>query len=478
MSAVACLSQDTVLRLIEGRLEEGEAGAVDDHIDGCESCRSLVVEVVRAQSGTRKRGSDRATAAAPILEPGNVLAERFEIVRLVGSGAMGVVYEAEDRELGVRVALKVLRPEAAPTLHMLHRLRQEIVLGRRITHANVCRLFDVGTATRDGEVLHFLSMELVAGQTLASVLARNKPPLDQALRILGQICTALEAAHSQGVVHRDLKPANVMVAPDGKVVVMDFGLARDLRADRSERGGIVGTPAYWAPEQARGGKATVRSDLYALGLVACELLGGPRPRWDADPPIEAVPAALRPVIERCLARLPEERFGSAREIREGLAAALRKPRSRPGSSRILLAVAVAVGAVAVAVLLATRAPHRPSRQDRVVAPSPRPDPAAEAPREVSVTIEVEPLDAAILRGNELLGTGRAQLTFPSAKAPATRLRMERTGFAPAEIEARPDGPPVLHVALDPRRGEEPGAGRARRRTSSADRDRDSYFFFE
>jgi hypothetical protein len=289
-----------------------------------------------------------------------VLAGRFRIIRCLGRGSFGTVYEAEDLQLHERVALKLLRPEVRSSPSLLGHLHHEIVVGRRISHPNVCRIHDLGTS---GD-MHFISMALVPGESLDRILEKGAPSAETALQILLQIASALEAAHAQGVVHRDLKPSNIMVHteesgaamdPGGapRVTVLDFGLSRDLRAGPSLSGALIGSPAYWSPEQARGDRATERSDIYTLGLIACDLFGMKRPTFGEVGHLGPVPAAYRGAVERCLCPRPEDRFASAREIREALLSAQRRPRRR---QRRILVVAVAVFAAAaggVAVFLAT-----------------------------------------------------------------------------------------------------------------------------
>jgi len=341
-----CLSHETVLAFVEGSLPDGEAGAVDAHMDGCSSCRALVAELARAAPCEPPQGEPPPISASTI-GPGDVLASRFCILRRLGRGAMGVVCEADDRELGVRVALKLLRHEAASSPRLLERLRKEAVLGRRVTHPNVCRLHDFGIS--DG--VAFLSMELLEGETLTRLLAQGGLEPSRALALLEQIADALEAAHAHGVSHRDLKPSNIMVGANDKVSVMDFGLAHDLDADASEHGLAVGTPAYWSPEQARGEPATERSDIYSLGLIACELFGA-QPRSTRAERLAALPPRYRAVVGRCLAEEPDGRFASVGEMRDALRAADRKRRSP--FMRRRFAYGVAVAAVISALLVSVR----------------------------------------------------------------------------------------------------------------------------
>jgi serine/threonine-protein kinase len=202
--------------------------------------------------------------------PGTMLSGRYRVFGLVGRGGMGEVYRADDIKLGQPVALKFLPKDLERDEARLARLLAEVRIARQISHPNVCRVYDVGEA--DGH--HFLSMEFVDGEDLASLLRRiGRLPEDKAVQIARQICAGLAAAHEKGILHRDLKPANIMIDGRGRARITDFGLAGSI-ADGGEAG--AGTPAYMAPEQLAGKPTSVRSDLYALGLVLYELFTGKR----------------------------------------------------------------------------------------------------------------------------------------------------------------------------------------------------------
>ncbi len=180
---------------------------------------------------TRALGTFDSPAMA--LEEGSILADRYEILKLLGQGGMGAVYKARDRELDRLVALKVIRPELAGNASILQRFKQELLLARKITHRNIIRIFDLGVA--DG--MRFITMEFVEGQDLSSLLdERPKYTPEETVNILRQVCAALEAAHAEGVVHRDLKPQNIMIGEGGRVCVMDFGLARSMEATGDDPG--------------------------------------------------------------------------------------------------------------------------------------------------------------------------------------------------------------------------------------------------
>jgi serine/threonine protein kinase/tetratricopeptide (TPR) repeat protein len=270
---------------------------------------------------------------APV-EEGAILGERYEILKRLGEGGMGAVYKARDHELDRLVALKVIRPELAGHPDILRRFKQELILARQVTHKNVVRIFDLGSA--DGR--KFITMDFIDGQDLKSILTeRGKLPAAEVTPILQQICQGLEAAHSEGVVHRDLKPQNIMVDDAGRVWLMDFGLARSMEmAGLTRTGVLMGTPDYMSPEQARAEKVDARSDLFSLGIIAYEMLAGQlpfqadtlmakllqrvqqkaRPVTDIDP---GIPAPLAAVVSKCLESDVKKRYQSIREILNDLA---------------------------------------------------------------------------------------------------------------------------------------------------------------
>src|SRR5208283_4078312 len=203
--------------------------------------------------------------------PGTLIAERYRVIGLLGRGGMGEVYRATDLTLGQAVALKFLPEAASRDERALARFYNEVRIARQVTHPNVCRVYDVGQV----EGLEFISMEYVDGEDLSVLLRRiGRLPVDKAIETARQICAGLAAAHEKGVLHRDLKPANIMIDGRGQAVIMDFGLAgltAQLQGDVRS-----GTPAYMAPEQLAGSEVTVKSDIYALGLLLYELFTGKR----------------------------------------------------------------------------------------------------------------------------------------------------------------------------------------------------------
>jgi len=272
-------------------------------------------------------------AAGDDLEKGTVIAGRYEILQLLGRGGMGAVYKARDTELDRTVALKLIRPELARNPEILRRFKQELILARQVTHKNVIRIFDLGQSGG----IKFITMDFVEGQDLrALLLERGKFPPEEAARIMLQICRALEAAHSEGVIHRDLKPQNIMLDTGGRVYVMDFGIARSaFLPGMTQTGALIGTPEYMSPEQARGEKLTERSDLFSLGVIFYELLTGKSP-YQSDTPLATLwkrmqekvtppvvvdptlPQALSDIVVKALEIEPEKRFANAREMAQQL----------------------------------------------------------------------------------------------------------------------------------------------------------------
>ena len=250
--------------------------------------------------------------AQPPSPAGSPLGGRYLLLRLLGRGGMGEVYEAEDLRLHRQVAVKVLRADLADDPRVLARFRREARTAGSLNHPNIVAVHDVGA---DGA---YLVMELVHGRTLAEVI-RTEAPLvpGRAARIAGRVAEALEYAHGRGVVHRDVSPGNVMLTETGEVKVLDFGIAQ---VDLGSTGpaSARGTVAYLAPEVERGAGAGPRSDVYALGAVLVELLtGAPPVRGE----IVSVPGALDAVVCRCLAPDPAERYGRAGDLADALAQA-------------------------------------------------------------------------------------------------------------------------------------------------------------
>lgn len=281
-----------------------------------------------------------------------LISDRYEVLGEAGRGGMGVVYRARDRETDEIVALKALRPELAADIRLLERLKRELRLARRITHKNVCRVYDLHRTP----TLCFVTMEFVDGESLRSFLRRRGAlKVEEGISIGRQICAALQEAHNQEIVHRDLKPENVMLDCSGTVKVMDFGIARSLDTASTLTAGVLGTPAYMAPEQAAGLHVDRRTDIYSLGLVLYEVFTGVA-AFTADTPIAlawkqvherpvhprdlepALPATLESIILKCLEKEASRRYQTAEQLELALRRVLEIPSAgtcaRPDTKRL------------------------------------------------------------------------------------------------------------------------------------------------
>ena len=300
-----------------------------------------------------------------------VVAGRFRIIRYIAEGGMGTVYEAEDLQLHDHVALKTIRPDIASNPLAVERFKQEIRLGKRVTHSNVCRIHDLGTdRAENGTEFLFLTMQFLSGETLSSRIGRGPMPQTEAMPLIEDMADALSAAHQAEVIHRDFKSGNVMLvrgANRTSAVVTDFGLARGIRDGGSLTGsGQVGTWDYMAPEQIIGGEITPSTDIYAFGVVMYEMVTGQLPftgdskgsvankKLNDEPP---PPRNLAPHLDTnwneailgCLRKLPGERFQSAGEVKAALVQNGVKTRPRIVSRR--RAKPLLLGAIAALLLL-------------------------------------------------------------------------------------------------------------------------------
>jgi len=427
-----------------------------------EAATSLGDDATRLSGGAASRpisGSGWLSASGSIdhgrFTPGTVLDDRYRIVGLLGRGGMGEVYRADDLRLGQPVALKCLPPALARDPVRLAQFHNEVRTARQVSHPNVCRVHDIGEI--DGQL--FLTMEYVDGEDLAASLRRvGRFPEERAIEIARQICAGLAAAHERGVRHRDLKPANIMLDKEGRVRLMDFGLAaigevEDIRA---------GTPAYMAPEQLQGQEVTARSDIYALGLVLYELFTGRR-AFDAKTLADLViqhelgtvtapttlVATLDPAIERailrCLNRDPARRPATAIAVSaalpggDPLAAALAAgdtpspemvAAAGGEASTLSLPIGVALTAMCLVLLVAAAA-----MADRVIllartpfdrAPASLFDRARDLERQFGYT---EPVAD---RASGFFTRGDVQAWLRAARSPADQARMLASG-APAVV---------------------------------------------
>jgi len=421
----------------------------DDAAEVCFNCRAVLTAVTR----------------------GTLIASRYRILAPLGRGGMGAVYRAHDEVLDEEVALKILRPEVAGTPEMAARFRSEIKLARKVSHWNVCRIHEYGEEAG----LQYISMELISGATLKDRLRSGPLPSDQAFDVAIQIAEGLAAIHKVGIIHRDLKSPNVMIDGEGTAKVMDFGIAKPASAgtDGASTGYVLGSPEYMSPEQARGRRADFRSDLYSLGIVVFEAFTGRVPfrgatpvetlmmHVEAPPPIDdpalALPPALLPVLRSALAKDPAARFPDA----VSMATALRAARGGavPGADvsrtevvhtrrlpvaerRRRPAVAIALGAVVAAALVAALL----IRRDREGALVPSTFPSAEASPSVPAVAGATPALPYTLAPDTTVATPPARV--PESAPTALRASPAPGPPSPAAVSTpRPASPPATAPAL-------------------------------
>lgn len=325
-----------------------------------------------------------------------LLAERYELGERLGSGGMSTVVLANDRRLERQVAVKLLAEHLADDRQFVSRFRREALAAARLVHPNIVQVYDFGLDQASAR--HFIVMEYVAGQSGAEILReRGTLPVDEALALLSQACLGLDHAHRHGVVHRDVKPGNLLRSADGVVKLADFGIAKAVSEESSitQVGSVLGTAAYLAPEQAAGAEATVRSDIYSLGVVAYQLLSGRLP-YDAQsltelalmqqrelPPLldqvnPEVTPELAAAVDRALALEPGDRYPDAEVMREALEDGARGIAPETGATRVAapatattrLAPAAAAAGAAAAAVPQRRPALPPQARSRPSAPAP------------------------------------------------------------------------------------------------------------
>ena len=369
---VECIAEDDLLELAQGGYSLSDRPSLEAHIADCQSCSS-VLSVLLAQP--HADAEDVESRVGEQLGP-------YRLESLIGAGAMGQVYRGLDERLDRAVAIKVLGPRFRGSADRARRLEVEGRAAAAIKHPNVVDVYDSGEV--DG--VPFIVYELIVGESLRSVIRRGELKRETAIDLSVQLATGVAAAHSKGVVHRDIKPENLIVADDGLLKILDFGLAKVSggenlgEVDATKPGTLLGTAGYFSPEQARGEPADSRSDVFAIGAVMYELLGGRRAFAGAtfadrlsavlrDSPA-SIDDPLDFVVRRCLEKDPGKRFQSAADLAWLLrdqAAIAPSPTAEPEKSRgrgirrrtfLLGAIASCIGGAALARLLANG--HRPA----------------------------------------------------------------------------------------------------------------------
>ena len=305
------------------------SGSINQLVQNLRGRDALAAHMVELSKKSHQPLQDMHKPAKVIIEPGKVINGRFEIIKNIGVGGMGAVFQAFDQELNEVVALKVLKSNQ-DNAEEINQLKDEIKVARRISHPNVVRIHDFGQLSSNV----FISMEFVQGYTLEQILKFAKKLRPQAAKHAAMhICEGLKAAHDSGVIHKDLKPANIIVELDASIKLMDFGIASVDNVISGERSSelIGGTAAYISPEQALGKGADERSDIYSLGILLMEMFIGQRPFYasnDQDLMLKHVneeplpisyqwadaPQALEQLINDCLAKKPKDRPQSVQAI--------------------------------------------------------------------------------------------------------------------------------------------------------------------
>ena len=344
-----CLTEEEVVAFADGRLEASRISAAHLHLDLCDVCQLLLSEAAHslATAITDPSFEREGPAWNTTFQAGAVVGQRYTICQFIARGGMGEVYEAFDRDLQERVALKTVTSTACDSPSAVRRLKGEVQLARRVSHPNVCRIYDFGThvMAETGAQISFLTMEFVEGETLGARLRlAGALPIPEARRLGRQLLLGLGAAHDAGVLHRDFKSDNVMLkGVNGRAcaLISDFGLARAFdddarRAASISHAGLVGTFSYLAPEQLEGKPHSTASDIYSLGMVWFEMLTGGLPfeqspspalaalermKKQAPPPSSrnpAVPSDLDAIVAGCLRRSPKHRYKTTAEVLEAL----------------------------------------------------------------------------------------------------------------------------------------------------------------
>ncbi len=371
----ACPDENEMSTWAAGHSSSTQAAVLSAHLDSCTACRGVFVLLTRPNTVNGRLRDELLAPVSPVAI-GEVVDGKYEVVNFLGSGGMGVVVRARQLRLNSMVALKFVRPELAGDADVASRFLREARASSRLKSQHANRVLDFGQLAKG---LPFMVMEYLEGETLETRVTRQGPlPETEVAKLMQQALDALGEAHALGIVHRDLKPGNLFAArkADGieTLVVLDFGVAKSINPDiehglhQTTLRGLVGSPAYMAPEQVTPGAAVdARTDIWALGCTMQTLLSGKPPfvgtdlvdlTWkirNAEPAAlpRFISAQMRACVSRCLQRVPADRFQSAKELANVLAHVESAPRTSRAPRKMALALAV----VAIGVTLALNAPQ-------------------------------------------------------------------------------------------------------------------------
>jgi eukaryotic-like serine/threonine-protein kinase len=395
---------------------------------------------------------------------------RHQILKELGKGSMGVVYQAHDPQIDRLVALKVLRPDRVATEAFSQRFLKEAKAIGRLSHPNMVTVYDVG----EDQGTVYIAMEFLEGKPLDEIIKNDSFQPEEVIELGIQVAEALDYAHRRGIVHRDIKPSNIIVQPDGQIKITDFGIARieDPEAtQQTQAGEILGTPAYMSPEQVLSQPVDGRSDLFSLGVVLYELATGKRPfrgeniaamfrnitGEDPPEPMKINPAAppeLSSIVMRCLAKSPERRFGTGKDLAEALRNCCRVvpvssgtvlPPIKKSKKAIFLVSAsliVLFCLAGVIIYLNTREslPSPPALSTPIPAPAPTP-----APKLGALKIDSSPIGAQVLVDGEVKGATPLNIQLPVG-AHEVRLVLANYGDWEAQVKVMEDK--VTHIPVE------------------------------
>jgi serine/threonine-protein kinase len=375
---------------------------------------------------------------------------RYRVVKEIGRGSMGVVYQAEDPNLDLLVALKVLRRDRLANEAFVRRFLSEAKALGRLDHPNIVRVFNVD---RDGDTV-YIAMEFIEGESLASLMKQRIFPPESLAELGATVAEALDSAHRKGIVHRDVKPSNILVKADGRFKITDFGIAHiedPAAPEQTQAGEILGTPAYMSPEQVLGRPVDGRSDLFSLGIILYELATGVRPfggegihaifsAITREKPVEIqdrnpeVPKALSDVIMRCLRKKPEERYTDGSELARALRASVGRRDSSGDSGKQVSRRYVVPALLALLVLVAAGgAWYYMSTRNTVSRTVPNPVKHPEKVKFAVLDVESTPVGARVFVDGDLRGMAPLRLKLTQGKH---EVRLSLTGYY--EWEAQVD----------------------------------------